>query len=251
MKELVSVIIPVPDPELTPTQERSLHRCLEALANYPVMFITAEGADLSIVKEHKEDADIIYFPKEYFHSRQTLAKLFLLDEFYDRFSWTDFLLIHELNTWVVKDELHYWCKQGYDYLKAAPTVNKSKKAPGQVSLMLGLKQNEKADMGEAFENNGLILCNVQRMIKSLRRKAKTAYQYRHDEVLLNRDSIFWEAEANRLWPTVRKPTEIVRNFFCVALSPDKKASQYKNRTLPFAFTGVTKDNIDNLPIQEA
>ena len=250
MKELVSVIIPIPDPELTPTQEKSLHRCLEALARYPVMFITAEGADLAIVKEHKADADIIYFPKEYFQSRQALAKLFLLDEFYDRFSWTDFLLIHELNSWIVKDELHYWCKQGYDYLKAKPDSSDSKKLPGQVSLILGLNQNEKLNIDKAFENNGLILCNVQRMIKALRKKAKTAYQYRHDETLKHRDAVFWEVEANRIWPTVRKPTEIVRNFFCIALSTKKTSSQYTGRALPFAFTGVSKDNIDDLPIQE-
>jgi hypothetical protein len=250
MKELVSVIIPIPDPELTPTQERSLHRCLETLERYPVMFIASEGADLSIVKEHKADADIIYFPREYFESRRAMAKLFLLDEFYERFSWTDFLLIHELNSWIVKDELHYWCKQGYDYLKAAPAISDAKNIPSSLSLILGLNQNQKMDLGKAFENNGLILCNVQRMIKTLRRKAKTAYQYRHDEILSNRDAVFWEAEANRLWPSIRKPTPIVRDFFCMALSDMRAAGRYTGKTQPFAFTGVNKDNVNELPAKE-
>lgn len=124
MKELVSVIIPVLDPNLNPTEERILHHCLEALANYPIVFITFEKADLSIIREHQKEIDVVYFPKEYFQSRETLGKLFLMEDFYHQFSWASFLLIHELNSWVIKDELYYWCKSGYDYLKAAPVSKK-------------------------------------------------------------------------------------------------------------------------------
>jgi hypothetical protein len=250
MKELVSVIIPIPDPNLNPTQERLLHHCLDALAHYPVIFITYEGADMGIINEHKEDADIICFPKEYFQSRQTMARLFLMEDFYERFSWADFLLIHELNTWVVKDELHYWCKQGYDYLKAAPLAKAGEILPNQIALFLGLKESQKIAVGNAFEGNGLYLCHVQRMIKSLRKKEKTAYEFRHNESLKNRDSIFWETEANRIWPTLRTPTAIVRNFFCVALSDNKTFSKGEYRQLPFAFTGINSTNIENLPFQE-
>ncbi|MCE7040072.1 DUF5672 family protein [Dyadobacter sp. CY312] len=250
MKELVSVIIPIPDPNLNPTQERLLRHCLDALVRYPVIFITYEGADMSIVKEHKEDADIICFSKEYFQSRQTMARLFLMEDFYERFSWADFLLIHELNSWIVKDELHYWCKQGYDYLKAAPVARKNETLPNQLALFLGLKENQKTIMGNGFEENGLFLCHVQRMIKALRKKEKTAYQYRHNKTLENRDAVFWETEANRLWPTLRKPSTIVRDFFCKSLSGNKLHPDGKSKQLPFAFTGINNTNIDDLPYQE-
>ena len=106
MKELVSVIIPILEPDLSPTQERILHHSLEMLANYPIIFITFQTADLSIVREHQNEIDVVYFPKEYFQSRESLAKLYLMPDFYERFSWSSFLLIHELNSWVLKDELH-------------------------------------------------------------------------------------------------------------------------------------------------
>ena len=49
-----------------------------------------------------------------------------MEEFYERFNWADYLLIHELNSWIVKDELKYWCNQGYDFLKAAPVFENEK-----------------------------------------------------------------------------------------------------------------------------
>jgi hypothetical protein len=251
MKELVSVIIPIPDPNLNPTQERLLRHCLDALVRYPVIFITYEGADMSIIKEHKEEADIIYFPEEYFRTRQSMARLFLLEDFYERFSWADFLLIHELNTWIVKDELHYWCKQGYDYVKAAPVAKPGEILPNQLGLFLGVKENQRKILENAFEENGLVLCHVQRMIKSLRKKEKTAHHYRHNKTIHNRDSVFWEIEANRLWPTLRKPTAIVRDYFCKSLSNNHLFSEGKNKPLPFAFTGINSTNIDNLPYHES
>ncbi|TDE16561.1 DUF5672 family protein [Dyadobacter psychrotolerans] len=248
MKELVSVIIPVPDPNLSPIQERILHHCLETLEKYPVIFITFEGADLNIIREHKEDIDVIYFPKEYFASRQTLAKLFLMEDFYDRFSWADFLLIHELNSWVVKDELHYWCKQGYDYLKAAPVTEKGNTnlKLNPLSRILGLNKVEKELLGTAFNENGIYLCFIERMIKTLQAKKKNAYEYRHNDELINRDSVFWELEANRFSQSLRKPSEIVRNYFCQSFTDFESKAPLPAKTLPFAITNVNNNNIDSL-----
>ena len=250
MKELVSVIIPVPNPDLSPTQERILHHCLEALANYTIIFVTFEKADLGIIKDHRKDIDVIYFPKEYFQSRQTLAKLFLMEDFYEQFSWANFLLMHELNSWIIKDELHHWCKQGYDYLKAAPiTKNKSVNTDfvSGISQFAGLNSTQKQSLGNSFQDNGLYLCLVERMIKILKSKEKTAYQYRHNNELSNRDSVFWEIEANRFWPNLRKPSRIVQNYF--AQYADNQIINKLNikEKLPFALTGINSTNIDGLP----
>ncbi|MCE7064439.1 DUF5672 family protein [Dyadobacter sp. CY326] len=243
MKELVSVIVPILNPQINPTEERILHHCLNTLEKYPIIFITYEGADLSIVKEHNEDIDVIYFPQKYFQSRAHLAALFLMEDFYDRFSWCDFLLIHELNSWIVKDELYYWCKQGYDYLKAGPVLgNDSKHLSSIFSRLKGLTNDEKQVVGRAFTNNGIYLCRIERMINSIKAKRKVVYGYRHNDNLDNADSVFWELEANRFWPHLRKPTEIVRNHFAT-----DAANVNLKKTLPFALTGISKENIHDLP----
>lgn len=250
MKELVSVIIPVLDPDLSPTQERILHHCLEALHSYPIVFITFEKADLSIIKDHQKDIDVIYFPKEYFQSRQTLAKLFLMEDFYHQFSWANFLLIHELNSWIIKDELYHWCKQGYDYLKAGPVTQRQSSAEGffnSITRIAGLNHTQKQVLGNSFQDNGLYLCLVERMITTLKSKQKTAYHYRHNDSLPNRDALFWEIEANRFWPNLRKPTKVVQNYFSrYADNQIVYHSELKDK-LPFALTGVNSTNINDLP----
>jgi hypothetical protein len=243
MKELVTVVVPILNPQINPTEERMLHHCLETLAQYPFVFITYQGADLSIVREHHEEIDVIYFPKKYFQSRDHLSGLFLLEDFYERFNWCDYLLIHELNSWVIRDELHYWCKQGYDYLKAAPAFEEGRLVNDHfLKRMAGLKDEEKRLFGQGYANNGLYLCRIEYMTNTLKRKKKEAYQYRHDDHLSHADSVFWELEANRFWPHLRKPTPVVRDHFAL------NAIGFNNKgPLPFALTGITRENIKRLP----
>ena len=250
MKELVSVIIPVLNPDLNPVQEKILHHCLESLANYPIVFITYKEADLSIIREHKQDIDVVYFSKEYFESRKALGRLFLMEDFYHQFSWASYLLIHELNSWVVKDELYYWCKSGYDFLKAGPVINRQGIVQDffrSISRITGLSKIEKQSLDSSFQDNGLYLCLVERMIATLKNKQKTAYHYRHHDDLQNSDAIFWEIEANRFWQNLRKPTSIVQNYFGQHAGNQIVNLIESKEKLPFAFTGVNSTNIDHLP----
>lgn len=238
MKELVTVIIPILEPQINPTEEKLLHHALRILSGYPVIFVAGEGADLSIVREHAEHIDIIHFPKRFFESRQHLGQLLLMTDFYDRFNWCDFLLIHELNSWVVKDELHYWCKQGYDYLKAGPALPD----PGFLKRISGLSDEEKQLYGAGYADNGLYLCHIERITATLKGKRSVAHQYRHNANLRNADSVFWDLEANRFLPHLRKPTDIVRSHFA------QYGVQYQNvTTAPFALTGISRDNIHEIP----
>ena len=75
MKELVTVVIPVINPILTPLEEMALHHSLDVLKNHPVIFLSYEGADLSVIKEYWSHIDIINFPERYFHSRTAFSPL--------------------------------------------------------------------------------------------------------------------------------------------------------------------------------
>lgn len=242
MKELVTVIIPILETPINPTEEKLLHHALETLAAYPIIFIAGEGADLSVVREHTENIDIVHFPKRYFESRQHLGQLFLMPDFYERFNWCDFLLIHELNSWVTRDELYYWCKQGYDYLKAGPLSAIEGSKPGFLKRLAGLSEEEKRLFGSGYADNGIYLCRIERMTATLKNKRALAHHYRHDAGLPFADSVFWELEANRFLPQLRKPTDIVCSHFV------QYGVGYENGTnLPFALTGISRSNIREIP----
>lgn len=250
MKELVSILIPILNPQLTVLEELILRHSLEALKRYPVILFSYEGADLSKIEKNHDRLEILTFRPKYFENRQTLANLFLMEDFYNRFTWSDFILIHELNSWIVKDEIHYWCKQGYDYLHANPVLDNSVFKNGQVndfSKILGLNEEQKKALGKGLDSDGLKLCHVQRMISTLSAKKKEAHRYREQNDFENKDSLFWELEANRLWPYLRKPTEIVQTRFSQNIEKRTELFPDNRDAWPTGITGVTTKNIDHLP----
>ncbi|MCF2444577.1 hypothetical protein L0657_11470 [Dyadobacter sp. CY345] len=248
MKELVSILIPILNADLTVHEETVLRHSLEALSKYPIILFTYEGADLSAFESEDKRVEVLTFKSKYFGSRQALSNLLLMEDFYTRFTWSDFVLIHELNSWIVKDEIHYWCKQGYDYLHANPIENTgSKNSIGNdFSRIWGLNENEKQELGKSFESDGLKLCNVQRMIKTLSARKKEAHEYRQNDKFENKDSLFWEIEANRFWPQLRKPTPIVQSRFS---QNAKNISGYTDNrdAWPTGICGIDMNNLNSLP----
>ena len=245
MKELVSVVVPILNPVLSVREQTILAHCLKALAKYPFIFVISETADFSILKEKYPAVDFISFNEKYFESRQTLASLLLMEGFYERFSWSDFLLIHELNSWIVKDELHYWCKQGYDYLRADPVIARS--TLNDFVRIKGLNDQQLKAVDEAFMGNGLSLCHIARFVKTLTAKRKKAYSYRHNERLINRESLFWDLEANRFWPSLRRPTAIVQRRFSINLKAGIPVAETGRESWPFGLTGIDNFETDDLP----
>ncbi len=230
MKELVTVLIPILNQELEDFEKKIISNSLAKLEKHPITFICAEGAIINPFIKQNERIDILYFPDKYFESHNTFSKLLLLPDFHERFSWAEFVLIHHLNNWIVKAELHYWCKQGYDLLNAAPTDNIA-----WINRIFGVSDENKKLLGNSFEGNGITLFLIEPIIKSLKSNKKVAYQFRNQPGLNNPDQVFWELIPNRFIPSLRKPSDIVRDYFAMHLKKVNKKS------LPFVITGITNE----------
>lgn len=66
----------------------------------------------------KDKFNYIPFDDKWFESVSTYSVFMLTKEFYEKFTSYEFLLIYQLDAWVFRNELEYWCAQGYDYLGA-------------------------------------------------------------------------------------------------------------------------------------
>lgn len=245
MKELVSVIIPIFNPVLTSFEQKILDHCLLALHKYAFIFVVSEKAQLAGLKERYQHVDFISFNEKYFESRRSFANLLLMEGFYERFSWSEFLLVHELNSWIVKDELHYWCKQGYDFLKADVEIELGLFA--NLARFRGLSEEQKKSIDSNFDGNGLFLCQIERFVKTLKSKKKEAYAYRHHPDFKNPDSLFWELEPNRFVPGLRRPTKIVQKRFSKNINDQSLITSANREALSFGLTGINEENIQNLP----
>ncbi|TLX73220.1 hypothetical protein E9993_15630 [Labilibacter sediminis] len=124
----VSIIIPIYKPKLTINEQASLEQCLKILGHYPIIFFAPEGLDKReynklVNKYLSVNVKFEFFNKGYFTSIKGYNKLLVSPKFYKRFKENEYILIYQLDAWVFRDELKYWCDKGYDYI-GAPWISK-------------------------------------------------------------------------------------------------------------------------------
>jgi len=100
----------------------SFNQCLKILFNHPICIITYNGLDISYYKDllvkSKAIFRIEYFNKSFFENIDGYNKLMLSQKFYKRFINFEYILLYQLDAWIFRDELAYWCQKGYDYIGA-------------------------------------------------------------------------------------------------------------------------------------
>lgn len=116
------VVIPVYKVCPKRSEQASFKRALSILKSYDVTVFTYQGLDLSVYEKISHDVEkpfsIEYFDKCFFESVFGYNKLCYNKDFYNRFIAYDYMLIYQLDAWVFRDELQYWCDKGYDYIGA-------------------------------------------------------------------------------------------------------------------------------------
>lgn len=120
--KLVSVVIPVYKANPSPAEVASFRQCLNILHKYPVIIFTHHRLDLSsyieTANESGKNVEVNYFDEEFFESLEGYNRLLIDSRFYRRFRKSKYILIYQLDAWVFKDELEYWCEKAFDYIGA-------------------------------------------------------------------------------------------------------------------------------------
>jgi hypothetical protein len=119
---LVSVVIPIYKSQPSETEIKSFEQCIKILKKYNVSLVCPNSLDLTYYKSLASKLDkkiaLDRFDDKYFLSIKDYNKLMLSFEFYERFIKFKYILIYQLDAWVFRDELEYWCNQKYDYIGA-------------------------------------------------------------------------------------------------------------------------------------
>ena len=118
MKKCV-IVIPIYKSSPSSAELASFVQCYRILYKYDIVVFTHKDVDLTIYQDSiKSNFCCKYFPKDYFSSILGYNTLLKEYEFYKNFKEYDYMLIYQLDAWVFKDVLTYWCEQGYDYVGA-------------------------------------------------------------------------------------------------------------------------------------
>jgi len=118
IKRTCVVVIPIHDASPSAYELISFQQCFRILSNYPIKVVAPQGLTLHKYKEVVSNFETVYIDPLWQSTLIKYNQLKLSLFFYDLFKEYDFLLTYELDAFVFKDDLEYWCKQGYDYIGA-------------------------------------------------------------------------------------------------------------------------------------
>ena len=117
-----TVVIPVYKSIPDADERASLKQCCRVLGCHPIVLVTSPQLDISaydaVFRQYHVVAERRTFDTRFFASIGGYNELMLDAAFYRAFSDTEYILIHQLDAWVFRDELLCWCSKDYDYIGA-------------------------------------------------------------------------------------------------------------------------------------
>jgi len=122
---LIKIIVPVYKSTLSPFEEISLNQCSKVLKDYPLVFVKPESLNLDELLRKYPEFQTESFPDHFFKGKEGYNQLMLSPVFYERFSDAEYILIHQTDAFIFRDDLKYWCDMSYSYI-GAPWMQKER-----------------------------------------------------------------------------------------------------------------------------
>jgi hypothetical protein len=172
MKQKVAVVIPVYREHLTPNEQLSIRQCVTLLSHYDIILLAPEGLDSKSYSAFYPKFKYVYFHKDFFTSTIAYSNLLLSTQFYTKFEKYQYILIHQTDAYLFRDELALWCEKGYDYI-GAPWISEASRKKNakhyqeatnsRYAIIRFLKRNLNFSKNKDFfvGNGGLSLRKVQ------------------------------------------------------------------------------------------
>lgn len=233
------IVIPLYKTVASTSEMASLQRAIKILGDYSIQFVCAKTFNpkhyTDLVDKHEAvKYSIETFDEFYFSSINGYNKLLIKKEFYKRFSRFKYLLVYQLDAWVFKNRLEYWCNQDYDYV-GAPWLHQTLDGKlafdgvgnGGLSLRKIDSHIKVLNRFSFIKKPGYFLYLIKKqkstssvfhLIKSLTFKNNTYYLF--NDYNENEDK-FWGIIANRNFSWFKVPPLEIAKFFSVEEFPSK------------------------------
>jgi hypothetical protein len=214
MDKFAVIIIPVYKEDLSNFEKISLRQVFKILGRkYTICFICPEKLMLKEYYTIAQDYEVINvnhkrFSTSYFENIQSYNRLMLSLDFYKEFLNYEHMLIHQLDCYIFKDDLEYWCNQNYDYI-GAPWLtytiynltksNKLKFFVKQYLYTILKKKVSEASLYYKVGNGGLSLRKIRKFYNILinyHQEVINQYSSNDSTSLFNED-VFWSYEVNK------------------------------------------------------
>jgi hypothetical protein len=115
---LCVVVIPIHSDNPSNEELISFKQCFNVLKKHSIKIIAPKGLNLDIYRQVVASIEVIEIDPIWQSSIEKYNKLKLSWFFYNLFREFDYLLTYELDAFVFKDEIEFWCEKKYDYIGA-------------------------------------------------------------------------------------------------------------------------------------
>jgi hypothetical protein len=116
----VCIIVPIYKPTFTDLETISFNRIIKVFCNRKIFLICPKAIENfnSELAKNIDNISVSTFNDKCFDGFKNYNKLLMSYDFYNRFSEYNFILICQLDVFVIKDELKYWLTQRIDNIGA-------------------------------------------------------------------------------------------------------------------------------------
>jgi hypothetical protein len=118
IKRECAVVIPIHKANPASYELISFEQCFRVLGNHSIYIVAPQNMDLSVYQNVIPRLRVKFIDPAWLSSLLNYNKLKLSRYFYNLFSDYKYLLTYELDAFIFKDNLTYWCAKGYDYIGA-------------------------------------------------------------------------------------------------------------------------------------
>lgn len=230
---LVGVAVPIYKSTLSEYETISFQRCLEIFEKYPITIIAPKGLTFENIDFSGAKVSFEFFNSSYFKDISSFSKLMLSVEFYKKFLKYKYILIYQLDAFVFKDELSYWCKKRFDYV-GAPWFTRFDVL--ESSLLYKVLNRFHMRFKNQVGNGGFSLRHIKKFLFILLLFKKSAVRWPYNE------DIFWAYFVKRCFPFFKTPDFKTALQFSFETYPEK-CYELNNHQLPFGCHAWQKYNI--------
>lgn len=218
---MVKVVIPIYTTQLNSFERHSLERVYQILHSYPLTVIKPKTLDLSPILEKYPRLTTEDFDDHYFRSIAGYNRLMLSEEFYQRFSTFEYVLICQLDAYIFRDELMEWCQKGYDYVGAPWLVRPMYRNFPMKQYRWLFRSAATRATDFKVGNGGLSLRKVDSHLRATRQLKEVINHYlRHTKNHVFNEDVFFSVEVNKHGMNFSYPTYMEALKFSFDKYPD-------------------------------
>jgi hypothetical protein len=188
----------------SPIEFAFIENGLKLTENFKQVIVAPEGFVVDESFGLLEKLEVKRFAKHYFQSINGYNQLLLSKGFYTAFALFDYMLIHQADVYLFKDELNVWCEKDYDYI-GAPWFRPNKLNRGKLfnfwqKLKLSFKKNKVyGNRYNKVGNGGFSLRKINSAIRVLEQADQNIIRrYTTSQGDAFNEDIFWSLEAPKI-----------------------------------------------------